>query len=141
MSRTGRMAGNHDWDTQFLTEVMDNDGRRSCSGNTIAATHASGLIDQQAYSEIDRFSREACVAEDPSIIAMESVLVKPLAHQESSLLTALALVPKDCTNASLKAFGEHQEIWSNLVVPIDQILIHASHAIDGHMDVPVSVAI
>ena len=69
------------------------------------------------------------------------MLVQPLSNVQARLLAASAQVIEHRADALLQAFGEHEQFRSDSVVAVDVLLIHMSHTVDGHMDVPMRVAV
>ena len=100
-----RMPHDHDGNTQLLTEVLNDNGSGSGSCDTVVATHTAGLIDQKANRKVNRLRRKATVTEDPSIIAMEGMLIESLAGKQARLFTALPFILEYALDTSLQALG------------------------------------
>ena len=82
------MAHDHHRDPKLLAEVMDNDGRCTCPGDPITSTHTARFIDQQCNRQVDGLRRQSAVAEYPSVITVQRVLVEALAGEQTSLFDA-----------------------------------------------------
>ena len=89
---------------------MDNDGRCTCPGDPITSTHTARFIDQQCNRQVDGLRRQSAVAEYPSVITVQRVLVEALAGEQTSLFATLTLICEHTSNTALKPFGKLQEL-------------------------------
>ena len=82
---------------------MDNDCRRSGSGDPVTATHTARLVHQQCNCQVDRLCWQAAVTENSAIVAIQGMLIEAFPDQQPRLLATLTLVLQDRLDTALEA--------------------------------------